>query len=87
VGTSHKQLPQPPSDPDALLRDAARLLRRTDWRVHLACIARDMGAIGARELTIVRAAAFVGVLDDLNSELGRAAWAALAKWLPDDGEN
>jgi hypothetical protein len=76
-----------PPDLDATLREAARLLRRTPWQLHLAIIAHDMGAITAAQLTIVRAAARAGALDDLSSELGRAAWAVLAKWLPDDGEN
>jgi len=74
---------QPPAL-DAELRDVARLLRACDWREHLAAIALELGAIDAADYEVVRIAGHLGVLDNLESDYGQRAWAALAPWLPDE---
>jgi len=74
---------QPP-DLDHELRAVARLLRALDWRVHLAEVALELGAIGRADYALICAVAQAGELDDLESEAGQAAWRVLARWLPDE---
>ena len=76
---------QPPENlDDDLLRAVAKLLKRTPWQVHWAEVAFAMGAITHDDCIRVYAAARAGKLDDLESEIGRRAWAILGRWLPND---
>ena len=77
---------QPPASLDRDLCAVARLLWRTDPREHLAAIALELGAITADDYAMVHMAARMGVLDDLTTEVGRLAWAILARWWPGDDD-
>ena len=75
---------QPPAAVDRDLRAVARELQRTDWRLHLAAIALELGAISDDAFAMVRMAARMRVLDDLTTAAGQRAWLILAPWLPDE---
>jgi len=79
-----KPAQQIPAAVDRDLRAVARELRHTDWRVHLAAIALELGAIDDDAFAMVQLAAKMSELDRLDTEAGRRAWTILAPWLPDD---
>ena len=79
-----KPIQQIPAAVDRDLRAVARELQRTDWRLHLAAIALELGAISDDAFAMVRFTARVGELDRLDTAAGQRAWLILAPWLPAD---
>jgi len=79
-----KSAQQIPASVDRDLCAVARMLRGLDWRVHLAEVALELGAISRADYALICAVAQAGELDDLESEAGQAAWRVLAKWTGDD---